>query len=148
MLHEHTPLKVTSASVTSSKHPRCQENKLCSSSSSLPQTPANQSPLDRSSTISPHIFLLKHCEIKSLSKLHWFRLPNNVWDRCLAQDGSEERKTKDVKGFLLKCKRLSAFSFISHFRTVDRLHSCQEDIHRIPGLPEKHAHCQQVTFSF
>lgn len=70
----------------------------------------------------------------------------------LLVDGSEQRKTKNIKGFLLKCKRLSTFSFISHFRTIDRLHFClymsKRTLIRSSGISKKRAHCQQITFSF
>lgn len=133
-MHEQTLLKVTSASVTSSKHPRHQEDKLCcwsvhsNNASSLPQTPANHSPLWTVQTQSHHTFfflnIVKSNTSPSCTRSNCQTMFGIFPSFVLLVDGSQERKTKDINGFLLKCKRVSTFSFISHFRTTDRLHIC------------------------
>lgn len=111
-----SPLKVTTASVGSSQHPRYQDIAVYSNSSSQPQTSANHSPLWTAQTQSHHAFFFLNI-VKSNTSPSCAR-PNcqtMLRDCSLVHfAGSEERKKKDVKGFSLKCKQLSSFSFNSH----------------------------------
>lgn len=141
-------LKVTTASVTSSQYPRYQEIALYSNSSSQPQTPANHSPLWTAQTQSHHTFFFLNIVKSNTSPSCTRPTCQTMLRDCSVVHfaGSEERKAKDVKSYSLKCKQLSTFSFNSHSHYRSSRH-VQQDIHMIPELSKKRAHCQQVTFS-
>lgn len=131
--HEQTQLKVTSASP-----PNLQcimRTHSCwsvhSKASSLPQSQIQPTirPWGLFKTQSRHTFFFLNIVKSNTSPSCTHSNCQTVLDifplLILLVDGSEERKTKNIKGFLLKCKWLSTFSFISHFRTtIDLIHFC------------------------
>lgn len=69
----------------------------------------------------------------------------------LLVDGSKERKTKNIKGFLLKCKLRNPFYF-QLFTAINLRHFCLYMSMRTfiwsSRFSKKRAHCHVITFSF